>query len=157
LRKPKDDRRYRLLLMQYKQPSAKPVTSCLQLNNSQLEDCLAICESLGFRCPGKPANYFRGKAARARGGDISSFAQQSAIKHLAGDMGWSDEQLSRFIELRITGGAVSNIALLSSKQAYAAIEALKAILSRQMGKKYNSLAQVKNDMEVKHEQACKVG
>jgi len=74
-------------------------------------------------------------------------------------MGWSDKQLSLFIEKRVTGGAVSNIALLSSKQAYAAIEALKAILSRQTGKKYTSLTQIQNDMEVNNgkEQACKVG
>ena len=47
------DGRYRLLLGQYHQPNGQPVTSCKQLNNWQIDDLLAICESHGWRCPGK--------------------------------------------------------------------------------------------------------
>ena len=43
LRSKAGDKRYRLLLAQYKQsPSGKPVTSCKQLNNSQVTDFLAV-------------------------------------------------------------------------------------------------------------------
>jgi hypothetical protein len=147
IRLPKEDGRYRLLLAQYKQPSGRPVTSCKQLNNSQLEDLLAICEAHGWRMPGKPEDYFRKKVMLQ--GDYSSFAQQEAIKHLAGDLGWSIPQVNGLIN-KMTGGQVLCITNLLPKQAWAVIEALKAILGRQTKKTYNSLSQVKNDMEVTH-------
>jgi len=147
IREPKADGRYRLLLAQYKQPNGSPVTSCKQLNNSQLEDLLAICEAHGWRMPDKPENFFRKKVETS--GNYASYAQQEAIKHLAGDLGWSLPQVNGFIS-KMTGGGVTCIAQLLPKQAWAVIEALKAILGRATGEKYNSLTQVKNDMEVKN-------
>ena len=139
------DGRYRMLLGQYKQPSGKPVTSCKQLNNAQLEDLLAICEAHGWRMPGKPANHFRFKVAIES--HIASFAQQEAIKKLAGDLGWADEQLSGMLK-RMTGGFVTNVAALKPGQAYNVIESLKAILGREKGKHYSNLREIKEDMEV---------
>lgn len=139
------DGRYRLLLGKYKQPNGNPVTSCKQLNNSQLEDLLAICEAHGWRMPGKSANYFRFKVATES--HIASFAQQSAIKHLAGDLGWGDEQLSGMLK-RMTGGFATNVAALRPGQAYNIIEALKAMFSREEGKRYSNLKEIQEDMEV---------
>lgn len=153
LRSPKGDGRYRLLLAQYKQPSGRPVTSCKQLNNAQLEDLLAICEARGFRMPGKPENYFRLKVAS--GSAVASFAQQEAIRYLAGDMGWNDAQLGGMLK-RMTGGFAEHVSALTPAQAYRIIEALKAILSRQTGKHYTNLSEIKEDMEVKDGQARQV-
>jgi len=80
--------RYRLLLGQYRQPGGSPVTSCKQLNNSQLEDLLAICEANGWRMPGKPDDFYRSKINNES--DIASFAQQSAIRKLADDLSWNE-------------------------------------------------------------------
>ncbi|KPL21779.1 MAG: hypothetical protein AMJ75_09340 [Phycisphaerae bacterium SM1_79] len=146
LRNGKADGRYRLLLGQYKQPNSKPVTSCKQLNNMQLDDLLAICESLGWCYPGKADNYFRFKVATNT--HVASFAQQSAINHLAGDLGWNAEQLGGMLK-RMTGGFVSNVAALSPAQAYKVIEALKAIIGREEGKQYSNLQQIKEDQEAK--------
>ena len=137
--------RYRLLLGQYTQPNGRPVDSCTQLNNSQLEDLLAICEAHGWQMPGKPADFYRRKVATRD--DTASFAQQSAIKHLAGDLGWEDFQLAGLLK-RITNDRVTSVNALTPRQAYNIIEALKAILGRQKGKKYNNLNEVKEDMEV---------
>ena len=153
LRNGKADGRYRLLLGQYKQPNGKPVTSCKQLNNMQLEDMLAICESYGWRMPGKPANYFRFKVATQS--HVASFAQQSAIGHLAGDLGWNDAQLSGMLK-RMTGGFVSNVAGLSPAQAYNVIEALKKMFGRQEGKQYNNLQQIRENMEAKDGKANQI-
>lgn len=139
------DGRYRFLLSKYTQPNRKPVTSCKQLNNSQLEDLLAICESFGWRMPGKAANYFRFKVATES--HVASFAQQSAIKHLAGDLGWNEYQIGGMLK-RMTGGFVSNVAGLSPAQAYKTIEALKAMVGRGQGKQYTNLREVQTDMEV---------
>ena len=144
LRNGKADGRYRLLLGQYKQPSGRPVTSCKQLNNWQLDDLLAICESFGWRMPGKVENYYRFKVATES--HIASFAQQSAIRHLAGDLGWNDAQLGGMLK-RMTGGFASNVAALTPGAAYKTIEALKAIISREEGKQYTNLQQIKEDME----------
>jgi len=144
LRTKQSDGRYRLLLGQYKQPNGRPVTSCKQLNNSQLEDMLAICEAHGWRMPGKPANHFRFKVATES--EYASFAQQSAIKHLAGDLGWGDEQLAGMLK-RMTGGFASNTAALRPGHAYKVIEALKAMLGREAGKHYSNLTEIKEDME----------
>jgi len=147
--------RYRLLLGQYRQPNGRPVTSCKQLNNSQLEDLLAICEAHGWRMPDKEENYYRLKVVTES--NIASFAQQSAIKHLAGDLGWSDQQLGGFLK-RMTGGFVSSVAGLSPAQGYNIIEALKIMLGRERGKQYTNLKEVQEDMEVATDgQASQVG
>jgi len=141
------DGRYRMLLSQYKQPDGRKATSCKQLNNSQLDDLLAICEAHGWRCPGKPEDFFRQKVAISKtAGDVSSFAQQQAIKNLAGDLGWNDRQLAGLIE-RLTGGKESNIAALTSRQAFNTIEALKAMVGREAGKSYTNLKEIQSDME----------
>lgn len=144
LRTAKFEGRYRLLLGQYKQPNGSPVTSCKQLNNSQLEDLLAICESHGWQMPGKPEDFYRQKVKSH--GEYASFAQQAAIRHLAGDLGWNDRQLAGMLE-RMTGGDVANLAALTSGAAYKIIEALKAMFSRESGKKYKTLNEIKEDME----------
>jgi len=153
LRSSQCEGRYRLLLAQYMQPNRQQVTSCKQLNHSQLEDLLAICEAYGWRMPGKEKDYYRMK--RARGESVASFAQQAAIKHLAGDLGWYDYQLEGMLK-RMTGGFVTNVAGLNPAQAYDVIEALKSIVGRKTGKQYNNLKEVQQDMEVTNG-ACKVG
>jgi len=138
------DGRYRLLLSHYLAPNARPVKSCKQLDNTQLDDLLAICESHGWRMPGKEDDFYRRKiAAKCY---VASFAQQAAIKYLAGDLGWDDCQLSGFVK-RMTRGEMDNIAGLDPRQAYAVTEALKAILGREAGKKYNNLRQIQDDLE----------
>ena len=149
IRSPICDSRYRMLLSQYKAPNGTRITSCKQLNNSQLEDLLAICEASGWRMPGHEETHFRDKVSKSADCDIASFAQQSAIKNLAGDLGWSDEHLANFLR-RQTGGigsatAMSSVASLSHRQAWGVIEALKAIAGKQTGKHYTSLKEVKDD------------
>ncbi len=142
------DGRYRMLLAQYKQSNGRPVTSCKQLNNSQLEDMLAICEANGWRMPGKPKDFYRLKVHKK--GDYASFAQQSAIRYLKGDLGWSDEHLAGFLQ-RMTeqeGWYTRNVASLTPGQGYKIIEALKKILGRERGKHYSNLKQIQKDMEV---------
>lgn len=95
--------------------------------------------------PGKPENYFQSK--RVRNSEYASFAQQSAIKHLAGDLGWNDRQLGGMLK-RMTGGFTSNVTSLSPGYAYRIIEALKAMVSREKGKSYTNLNEIKEDMEV---------
>lgn len=157
LRSKKFEGRYRLLLSQYRQSNGRPVTSCKQLNNSQVEDLLAICESHGWRHPGKPADYYRQKRINSLD-DFASYAQQEAIKKLAGDLGWSNEHLGNFIA-KMLGSETSSVILLTPQQAYKAIEALKSILGRQTGKQYSSLKEVQKDMEVENgqEQASQIG
>lgn len=146
--------RYHLLLGQYKQPNGRPITSCKQLNNSQVDDLLAICESLGFRHPGKPEDFYR-KKVMEQDSAFASYAQQSAIQKLADDLCWSPEYLRNFIR-KITSVdytglndcGTNRLALLTPEQAYKVIEGLKAILGRQTGQSYNSMQEVKNDMEV---------
>jgi len=146
LRTKNADGRYRLLLGQYKQPGGQAVTSCKQLNNWQLEDLLAICEAHGWRCPGKEPDHFRTKVAACRfNGDVASFAQQSAIEKLAGDLGWSDLQLGGMIE-RMTGGTKDSVAGLTPSQAYKLIEALKAMFSREKGKELKTLRDVQKEV-----------
>ena len=96
--------------------------------------------------PGKPENHFRFKVATES--HIASFAQQSAIKHLAGDLGWDNSQLAGMLK-RMTGGFVTNTAALKPGQAYNVIESLKAIVGREKGKHYSNLKQIEKDyMEV---------
>ncbi|MBW8017091.1 MAG: DUF1018 domain-containing protein [Planctomycetes bacterium] len=136
------DGRYRMLLGQYKQSNGQPVTSCKQLNHYQFEDILAICESYGWQCPGKEADHFR-KLAAARG-NVASFGQQKAIEHLAGDLGWEEFQLAGMIK-RMTNGKATSVAVLTPRQAYHTIEALKNMVSTKTGNKYNSLNEIRDD------------
>ncbi len=146
--------RYRMLLGQYRQSNGSPVTSCKQLNNMQLDDLLAICESHGWRQPGKPEDFYRKKAAKQSG--FAGYALQGAIRHLAGDLGWSDLQLAGMLK-RMTGGEVTNIAMLKPGQAFKIIEALKAMFGREKGKQYSNLKQIQEDTEaVTDGQAIKV-
>ena len=140
IRQPKFDGRYRMLLSQYLQPNGKAVTSCKQLNNGQLDDILAICEAQGFRQPGKSETFYRDKINKI--GDIANFAQQRAIKYLAEDLGMTDLHLNNFIKV-MTKDKCSSIVELPTKQAYKIIEALKAILKRKTGVKFDSLQSIK--------------
>ena len=153
IRQPKDDRRYRLLLAQYKQPNGKPVTSCKQLNNMQMTDILAICEARGWRMPGKPSSYCRDKAAREC--DCASYAVQTAIQYLAGDMGWNDRNMAGFV-FRITKARTDSVAGITPKEGFKIIEAFKAMIGRQAGKQYNNLTDIKKDMEIKDGQTSQV-
>lgn len=138
------DGRYRILLRQYKQSTGQPVKSCKQLNNYQLDDLLAICEAHGWRMPGKSENHYRFKVATQS--SAASFAQQSAIKYLAGDLCWNDLQLGGMLK-RMTSGFASNVNSLSPAQACQVIESLKAILSREKDKIYTNLKEIQDDME----------
>jgi Bacteriophage Mu, GemA protein len=140
----KDDRRYRLLLAQYKAPNGRPAKSSRQLNNSQIGDLLAICESMGFDS-GRGDTYFRDKVAAH--GHLASFAQQSAILHLRGDLGWNAENLKGFIR-RMTADARSSVAELTTKDASNIIEALKNMTIRNKGMSPNTTLNELKDMEV---------
>jgi len=139
------DERYYLLLRNYKQPNGSPVTSCKQLNNSQLEDILAICESQGWRMPGKPQDFFRRKVAASS--DFASYAQQEGIKLLAGDLGWNEFQLGGMLK-RMTGRACC-ISDLKPGEAYKVIEALKAMLERKTGETYKNLNEIESRLSDK--------
>ena len=147
LRTKYSDARYRVLLSQYKRSGGGQVTSCKHLSNSQMEDFLAICESLGFRYQGKPDDYFRAKVAGRRDG-IASYAQQRAIENLAGDLGWNKKQMDGFIS-KMTKTRTANLVELTPAEAAKIIEGLKNIFSRPLGKKYSSLTELKRDMEVR--------
>lgn len=134
--------RYRLLLGQYTQPDGSAVTSCKQLNNSQLDDILAICESLGFRVVGKDPNHYRLKVAKRE--DCASFAQQAAITNLAGDLGWNEHQLNGFVE-RMTTRQVHCVTNISPGQAWQIIEALKNMLSRETGRSFKNITEIKEE------------
>jgi len=147
---------YYFVLKQYRQGDSKhKVTSCKQLNNWQMEDLLAICESLGWRHPGKGERFYRNRAAgRER---FASFSQQKMLEYLAGDLGWNEYQLAGMIE-RMTAGDKISIAQLAPGEAHGLIEALKEMFGRQTGKKYKNLKEIQHDMEVTDgRQACKVG
>jgi len=135
------DGRYRLLLAQYKQSNGKPVTSCKQLTRGQMDDLLAICESLGWRHPRKSATHYRDKMAADIYNGSVSFAQAEAIKHLAGDLGWHDENIKGFVR-RMTNGRTDTLMLTSQSEAWKITEALKAMLSRKDGKTYKTVADV---------------
>lgn len=134
--------RYRFLLSQYRQPSGRPVKSCRQLNNLQLDDLLAICESLGFRRPGKPEDFYRKRAEQQQ--IRCSIAQTKAIQYLAGDLGWADLHLAGFIGA-MTKGAQNDQFSLSSAQACDIIEGLKAILGRKVGKQYSNVKEIQDE------------
>lgn len=136
--------RYRVLLRQYRRPNGRPVISCKQLNNWQLDDLLAICEAHGWRMPGKIETFYRENIIGSS--DHASYAQREAIKHLAGDLGWQEHQLCGMIK-RMTREKKTSIVLLSPAEAYNIIEALKIILGRERGKQYTDLKEVQEDME----------
>jgi hypothetical protein len=108
-----------------------------------MEDLLAICEANGWRMPGKPEDFYRQKVAKQT--DYANFSMQSAIKHLAGDLGWNDLQLGGMLK-RLTNDKVSDIAYLTPHEAYKVIEALKAMVQRKTGKHYKNLSEVKDDL-----------
>jgi len=135
------DGRYRMLLGQYKQPNGELVTSCKQINRFQYEDILAICEARGWRCPGKSEDHFRKLAAKE---NVASFAQQKAIEHLAGDLSWNEYQLGGMIK-KMSHGKATSVAVLTPGQAYQVIEALKNMVSRDTGKQYNNLNEIRDD------------
>jgi len=136
-------RRYYLLLAQYKQPNGKPVTSCKQLTRENLEDFLSICESMGWQHPGKSPTFYRDKIRQySRDADnLISYAQAECIRHLAGDLGMTDENLKKFIG-RMTKGLYDSLTVLSNYYAWQIIEAMKAMLSRRDGKNYETVADV---------------
>lgn len=136
---------YKLVLEQYHNRRGRPVTSCKDLNNAQIDNLLAICESMGWRHPDKPAWYYRNKDAQTN--EYASFAQQAAIRKMAGDLGWNDEQLAGMIK-RVTRRQVTSLAGITPRMAYNLIEALKAMLGRGSEKVYKNLTEVQNDMEV---------
>lgn len=139
IRTKESEGRYRLLLAQYKQPGGKPVTSCKQLNRYQIEDILAICESLGWQYPGKDADHYRNKV-RAKY-KTASFAKQSAIRNMAGDLGWDEQSLAGFIG-RMTGAKKTHAAELDPGEADKILEGLKAMLSRRDGRHYTRVEAV---------------
>lgn len=134
------DGRYRMLLANFRNKRG-PIESCKDLNMYQLEDLLAICESHGWQHPGKTVDFYRKK--REKAGDYASFAQQEAIKHLAGDLGWTDEHLKNFV----AKFKAEKQQYPTAKEAYKIIEALKAILSKETGKKYNNLKQIQEEFK----------
>ena len=142
IRTPQFDGRYRLMLGKYKQPNGKMVTSCKELNNSQLEDLLAICESYGWRMLGKPQDFYRKKVAAGYG--HASFAMQEGIRHLAGDLGWPIDHLHDFIE-KMTG-RIAAIIDLTPKEAFKVIEGLMAIFNRRHGTNCNTLNQIRDEV-----------
>jgi len=77
LRTSRQDGRYRLLLAQYRNPRGKPITSCKELNNSQIDDLLAICESMGWRHPDKKPDHYRKKIAA---GDLLVLIPENAAR-----------------------------------------------------------------------------
>jgi hypothetical protein len=138
IRTPQFDGRYRLMLGKYKQPNGRSVTSCKQLNNSQLEDLLAICESYGWRMPGQPEDFYRKKVAAGAG--RASFAVQEGIRHLAGDLGWPLDHLHDFIE-KMTG-RITAVVDLTPKEAFKLIEGLKSIFNHRHGTNFNTLQEI---------------
>ncbi len=148
------DGRYRMLLGKYQQPGGQRVTSCKQLNNYQLEDMLAICEAYGWQCPGKEENHFRKKIASQT--DMASFAQQEAIKHLAGDLGWNSNNTKGFIS-KMTKDRTDSPVDITPGEAWKIIEALKAMVCRKLGISNASLKTVKERMEaVRDGKTCQV-
>jgi len=140
-----DDRRYRLLLDNYK------AKSCKDLSASALEDFLSICESLGW-ANNKGSRHYRDKSDKRHWSHKATPAQRSAIDHLRGDLGWTPENLKGFIR-RQTGGEPELPSELTRQQAHGLIEGLKAIYGRSNGMSSQpTLAQIQ-DTEVAHAQS----
>ena len=153
------DGRYYFLLAQYRDPAGRPVKTCKDLNNMQLTDLLAICESYGWRMPGKADDHYRRMASERFG--RASYAQLAAINYLRGDLGWGPQQLEGFLQrMTMHTGRVRQAVQLTSHEAYKVIEALKAIVGRAAGKQYGNLRDVQSDVEGARDgkgQATKVG
>lgn len=143
IRNPGQDGRYRLLLAHYKQPNRCPVASCKDLNNWQLDDLLAICEAQGWRQPDKSEDFYRRKVAAGNG--YASFAVQSAINHLRGDLGWPIEHLHNFIE-KMTG-RITTVVNLTPREGYKVIEGLKAIFNHKHGTNCSTIRQIKEETQ----------
>jgi hypothetical protein len=144
--------RYRLLLGQYTLANGRAVTSCRELTNEQLDDLLAICESLGWRHPGKVANYYRTRAAAADDG-LASYAQIAAIRHLAGDLGWTAENLKGML-MRMA--AKTDLTALRGPEAWKIIEALKAMVLRGRGSQAKGQTLADVAAEFKGTTACPI-
>lgn len=138
LREQNADGRYRLLLSRYKTKDGAPCQSCKDLSNTQVDDLLAICEGLGWRHPGRPADFYRARARAAKDSRWATEAQRAAILHLAGDLGWTQANLGGML-LRMTGHRTDCLTLLTRADGYAVIEALKAILGRKDKTAYKTL------------------
>jgi hypothetical protein len=134
--------RYRFLLAQYKGRSARPVTSCKQLSRGQIDDFLAICESLGWRHPGKSETFFRDKAAQGPEAGVAGTAQIEAIRSLAGDLGMGAEGIKTFVR-RMTKDRTDSLVQLSRREGWQITEALIAMIGRRDGADYKNLADVK--------------
>lgn len=137
------DQRYYVLLSQYKRSNSKPVESCKQLTAAQMDDFLVICESMGWRHPGKSETHYRDRASKDVYNGGGSFAQIEAIKHLAGDLGMTEENLKKFVR-RMTRHRTDSLLLASQKEAWVITEAMKAMLSRKDGTNYQTLADVES-------------
>lgn len=143
IRKPGEDSRYRLLLAQYKDSKGRAIVSCKQLNNWQLDDILAICESHGWRMPGQSETFYRDKTAELTDSNTASYGQQEAIKFLAADLGFSSPHLANFIRY-MTRDEKDSVACLSPSEAWKITEALTAIIRKQTGIKFKSLAEIRD-------------
>jgi hypothetical protein len=140
--------RYDLVLGQYLTRTHLPVRSCKELNNWQIDDFLAICESLGWRYPGKSETFCRDRASESKDGKYASYAQKTAIDHLAGDLGLTGgigrDCLATFIA-RMTKQRTDDINLLSRKEGYIIIQALKAILERNDERTYENCKDIQSN------------
>lgn len=139
LRCGKDDGRYKLLLMQYKEPHGRGCQSCKELNQTQYEDFMAICESMGFVHFSGDKRHYRDK--RDSRGDCKSFAQLEAIKAMASDLGWDSEHLQAFC---VKMGKAP-LTYLSGVDAGKIIEALKAMIGRRDNTHYTRVADVASE------------
>lgn len=146
-----DDARYRLLLAQYTQANGARVRSSTQMNNRQVDDLLAICESLGWQHPDKTYCYYREKVRRDHPGshDSPSFAARAAAEHLSADLGWGEQGLKQMIS-RMTRGRTDSLSSMTHREMYNLIEAAKAMLSRIDKKTYRTLADVTAAHTVNH-------
>jgi hypothetical protein len=125
------DQRYRLVLRQYRDRDGRPAASSKQLSNQQIDDLLALCESMGFRLPNRPSHFFRDKAAAGyRHATIPTLA---ALRQLAGDLGWTDAHLANFLRRMARPGESTDLITLPPRLAYVAIEAMKAMFNRTSG------------------------
>jgi len=149
LRRDGFDGRYRLLLRQYRRPDGTPCTSSKDLDPDQMEDLLAICEAMGWRMPGQSETHFRDLVSRRRDAHVLSTAQEAAIGHLRGDLGWTDEAMRSFVG-RMTDGRCEAVAQLNRADAGNVIEGMKSILGRDRGTTYGRVADAARDMEAPH-------
>jgi hypothetical protein len=140
--------RYDLVLAQYRTGRHLPVRSCKELNNWQIDDFLAICESMGWRYPGKSETYCRDKAAESKDGHYASYAQKTAIDHIAGDLGLTGgigrDCLNQFV-LRMTRQRTDDINFVTRREAYNIIEALKAQVERHDERKYDNCKDIQSN------------